>query len=151
MQKLEHTTLIPGRSPTEVFEFCLDGANFAAIFPEPVYRAGQTRRTSLRIEAGREFDFWQMMFGFVPLRWRMCILEVVPNQCFTDAMLSGPMRSFVHRHSVERAGNGTLYTDQVTYEAPGGGWLERKFVRPYMERLFFARQRNMHSLLAREH
>ena len=151
MQILERATLIPGRSPAEVFEFCLDGANFSAIFPEPVFAAGNTRHASLRIEAGREFDFWQLMFGFVPVRWRMRILEVLPDQCFTDAMQSGPMRSFVHRHSVAAADTGTTYTDQITYEAPGGEIFGRKIVRPYLERLFQARQRNMLALLAREH
>ena len=34
MPVLELTTLIPGRTPEQVLDFCLEGVNFPKIFPE---------------------------------------------------------------------------------------------------------------------
>lgn len=149
MPILERTTLIPDRTPHEVFEFCLDGANFPKIFPEPVRPVGPVDTDQLRIEVGREFGFWHFMFGFLPAKWRVRIAEVQPDHYFIDEMLSGPMKAFRHQHIVAAAPGGTLYTDRVSYRAIGGCWCEKMFVERYMARIFEARHRNMLVLLAK--
>ena len=149
MPILERTTLIPDRTPHEVFDFCLDGANFPKIFPELVRPVGQVDIDQLRIEAGREFAFWHFMFGFLPVKWRVRIAEVQPDHYFVDEMLSGPMKAFRHLHSVAAAPGGTLYTDRVSYRAIGGRCAEKLFVERYMAHIFEARHRNMLVFLAR--
>lgn len=147
MPLLECTTLIPGRSPEEVFSFCLDGANFARIFPEPVYPMRQTDRADLHIREGRIYGFWHLMFGVIPARWRVRIAEVQHNHYFVDEMLNGPLRHFRHLHLVAPATGGTLYTDRVSYAALGGRFAEKLMVDRYMAHIFAARHRNMLRLL----
>lgn len=36
MPVVERTTFIAGRSPAQVLDFCLEGANFPKIFPERI-------------------------------------------------------------------------------------------------------------------
>ena len=38
MPILELTTLIPGRTPDQVLDFCLEGVNFPRIFPNALPR-----------------------------------------------------------------------------------------------------------------
>jgi ligand-binding SRPBCC domain-containing protein len=147
MPILERATVIPNRTPEEVFEFCIDGANFPEIFPEPVRPVGDIDIAQLRIEQGREFQFWHWMFWCIPAKWRVRIVEVKPNEYFTDEMLNGPMKSFRHQHIVSPVLGGTLYTDRVTYSAFGGRLTELLFVDRYMARIFDARHRNMLKLL----
>ena len=147
MPVLEKTTLIKGRNCAEVFDFCLEGANFPRIFPEPVTPLGKIDIADLRIEQGREFRFRHWMFGFIPVSWTVCIREVSDNQYFIDEMIKGPLSAFRHEHRVEAAEGGTLYTDRVTYRAIGGMLLEGLFVDAYMRRIFKARHRNMRQLL----
>ena len=150
MPILERATLIPNRTPEEVFEFCLDGANFPKIFPEPVRAVGDVDIADLRIEQGREFQFWHWMFYCIPAKWKVRIAEVKTNQYFIDEMLKGPMKSFRHQHIVAKAPGGTLYTDRVTYSGIGGRLSEWLLVDWYMARIFDARHRNMLELLKKE-
>jgi ligand-binding SRPBCC domain-containing protein len=149
MPILELATLIPERTPKEVFDFCLDGANFPKIFPEPVFPVGKLDMTNMRIEEGRVFGFWLVMFWLIPAKWQVRIAEVRPNQYFIDEMLSGPMKSFRHQHIVAAADGGTLYTDRVVYSAIGGRIVESLLVNRYMLRIFQARHRNMLVLLGK--
>lgn len=149
MPILERATIIPHRTPEEVFEFCLDGANFPKIFPEPIRPVGKSGNVDLRIAHGREFQFRHWMFGCVPARWEVRIAELRPNDYFIDEMLKGPMKTFRHQHIVAPASGGTLYTDRVTYSAFGGRLAELLLVDWYMARIFDARHRNMLALLAK--
>jgi ligand-binding SRPBCC domain-containing protein len=144
---MEKTVLIPRRTPEEVLDFCLDGANFPLIFPEPIRPIGQVDPTQLKITAGREFDFLHWMLYCIPCKWRVRIAEVRQGELFVDQMLRGPMKRFRHEHFVRPGPGGTLYTDRVSYEAYGGRLVEALFVNGYMDRLFKARHRNMLRLL----
>lgn len=63
-----------------------------------------------------------------------------PGQSFTDEMVRGPFRRWVHRHVVEPRGEGrSILRDEIDYELPfgrlgrlAGGW----FARREIERLF---------------
>ncbi|MGE7955248.1 SRPBCC family protein [Pseudomonas sp. NPDC089530] len=146
MPVVERTTFIAGRSPAQVLDFCLEGANFPKIFPEPITPLGEVDLDNLRISAGREFRFRHWMWGVIPATWTVVIREV-GDRHFIDEMLKGPLRAFRHEHRVEAADGGTLYTDRVTYRALGGALLERLLVDAYMARIFDARHRNMLRLL----
>ncbi|MHC5788653.1 SRPBCC family protein [Pseudomonas idahonensis] len=146
MPVVERTTFLAGCSPAQVLDFCLEGANFPKIFPEPVTPLGGI---DLRISAGRQFSFRHWMWGVIPATWTVVIREVGERH-FVDEMLKGPLRAFRHEHRVEAAEGGTLYTDRVTYRAIGGAPLERLVVNAYMARNFDARHRNMVRLLSVE-
>lgn len=146
MPVLELTTLLKGRTPEHVLDFCLEGSNFPKIFPERVTPLGNLDLNSLRISAGREFCFRHWMFGFIPANWTVVIREVSDHH-FIDEMLKGPLSAFRHEHRVAAAEGGTLYTDRVTYAAIGGAPMEWLMVNAYMRRIFEARHRNMLQLL----
>jgi len=146
MAVLELSTVIEGRSPAEVLDFCLEGRNFPKIFPERVTPLGDIDENDLRIAVGREFRFRHWMFGVIPAKWTVVIREVSDSH-FIDEMLKGPMAAFRHEHRVAPAPGGTLYTDRVTYAAIGGAPLEWLMVNAYMRRIFQARHRNMLQLL----
>ncbi|OHX13488.1 polyketide cyclase [Chromobacterium sphagni] len=148
MPILQKTVLLPGRTPEEVFEFCLDGVNFQRIFPEPITPIGDVDPSQLRIEAGKEFMFRHWMFGLVPSTWRVRIADLQPNEYFIDEMLRGPLKRFRHEHRVASCAEGTLYTDRLDYASYGGALAEQLFVNKYMARIFAARHRNMQRLLA---
>lgn len=147
MSLWEKSVLIRGRGPAEVLAFCLDGANFPLIFPEPIRPAGISALADLTLTPGREFDFVHWMLFCIPCRWRVRIVELRPGISFVDEMLRGPMKRFRHEHIVQRHPEGTLYTDRLCYEAHGGRLAELLFVDRYMNRLFEARHRNMRRLL----
>jgi ligand-binding SRPBCC domain-containing protein len=144
---MEKSVLIRDRDPAEVLAFCLDGANFPLIFPEPIRPIGKSAPADLCLAAGREFEYLHWMLFCIPCRWRVRIVEVRPGVSFVDEMLRGPMKRFRHEHIVEPHPEGTLYTDRLSYEAHGGKLAEMLFVDRYMDRLFRARHRNMRRLL----
>ncbi|MFJ4193430.1 polyketide cyclase [Pseudomonas sp. NPDC089534] len=146
MPVLELTTLIPGRTPSQVLDFCLEGANFPKIFPERITPLDDIDLDDLRIEAGRQFRFRHWMFNLIPSDWTVTIRETGDSH-FVDEMLKGPLRAFRHEHRVAQDEGGTLYTDRVTYKAIGGAFSERLLVNGYMRRIFEARHRNMLRLL----
>jgi ligand-binding SRPBCC domain-containing protein len=147
MAVLEKTVLIHGRTPQEVFAFCLDGANFPRIFPEPIWSIGKVDPQDLMIKAGREFQFLHWMLYCIPSKWRVRIAEVQPNERFIDEMISGPLRRFRHEHVVKPSAEGTLYTDRVEYIPYGGRFVEIMFLNGYMTHIFTARHRNMRKIL----
>ncbi|AVO58975.1 SRPBCC family protein [Pseudomonas chlororaphis] len=147
MPVVERTTFIAARSPAQVLDFCLEGANFPKIFPERITPLRGVDINNLRISAGRQFSFRHWMWGVIPATWTVVIGEV-SDRHFVDEMLKGPLRAFRHEHRVEACDGGTLYTDRVTYRALGGAPLEWLVVNAYMVRIFEARHRNMLRLLS---
>ncbi|AZC50538.1 MULTISPECIES: SRPBCC family protein [Pseudomonas] len=147
MPVVERTTFIAARSPAQVLDFCLEGANFPKIFPERITPLRGVDINNLRISAGRQFSFRHWMWGVIPATWTVVIREV-SDRHFVDEMLKGPLRAFRHEHWVEARDGGTLYTDRVTYRALGGAPLEWLVVNAYMARIFEARHRNMLRLLS---
>ncbi|PMY65051.1 MULTISPECIES: SRPBCC family protein [Pseudomonas] len=146
MPVLERTTFITGRSPAQVLDFCLEGANFPKIFPERISPLRGVDINDLRISVGRQFSFRHWMWSVIPVTWTVVIREV-SDRHFVDEMLKGPLRAFSHEHRVEACDGGTLYTDRVTYRALGGAPVEWLVVNAYMARIFAARHRTMLRLL----
>jgi hypothetical protein len=79
MAVLEKTALIHGRTSQEVFAFCLDGANFPRIFPEPIWPIDKVNPNDLLIKAEREFQFLHWMLYCIPFKWCVRITEVCPR------------------------------------------------------------------------
>lgn len=51
-------------------------------------------------------------------RWLARYTQLDPGWSFTDLMVSGPFRSWHHRHTFADLGQGTVMTDVVTYDPP---------------------------------
>ena len=77
-------------------------------------------------EGELEFRLW---FGPVPVRW---VARHEPGPiptAFTDRMIDGPMKSWVHEHIFEAEGDFVRLEDRITFvHKPGWrGWLSRLF------------------------
>lgn len=115
----EQSVLI--KAPVEaVFAFCSSRAGFERHFPHP-----------LRWESGPEQwrQHSELAFQFRYLRWwvhyRTRLTQWEPQRRFVDEMVAGPYRRFVHTHSFEPVGGGTLYTDHVAFSTGFGRWIDR--------------------------
>ncbi len=53
-------------------------------------------------------------------RWVALHTEYERNRLFEDRQVEGPFALWIHRHEFEPSGDGTLLTDRVTYQLPGG-------------------------------
>ena len=60
------------------------------------------------------------LFGVVPVRWVALHTAYESPRMFEDVQLSGPFRSWRHRHTVEPHAEGATLRDEVEYEPPLG-------------------------------
>lgn len=79
------------------------------------------------------------LFGLLPVDWVAEHTAYDPPRMFEDVQLSGPFKSWRHRHLFEPHGNGSLLRDEIEFEPPLGalGRLAAPvFVLPRLRRLF---------------
>lgn len=130
---LESDVLLP-QSPREVFAFFEDPRNLEAITPPwlrfrllppkpDVMRRGTLISYVLRIHR-------------VPVLWVTRITEHDAPRRFVDRQLVGPYLKWVHTHTFEEENGGTRVRDRVDYAHLGGPAVERRLVRPDLERIF---------------
>lgn len=121
-----------------VFPFFADAANLGEITPPWLHFQ---IRTPLPIDMceGARIEYRIRLHG-IPLSWRTLISEWQPPYRFVDEQTSGPYRRWHHTHTFEEINGGTMCRDRVIYEAPGGGPVNRWFVRPRVERIFAYRR-----------
>jgi ligand-binding SRPBCC domain-containing protein len=84
------------------------------------------------------------LFGLLPARWVSRHSAYEPPRMFEDVQVSGPFRSWRHKHLVEPHENGALLRDEIEYEPPLGplGRVAAPFVIvPRLRRLFEYRHR----------
>ncbi len=123
-----------GRSLAEVFPFFADARSletitppwlrFQILTPEPIeMRTGTLIRYRLRVHG-------------IPMRWKSEITAWEPPYRFVDAQISGPYRLWVHEHTFEENGGGTLVRDRVCYAILGGALVNRLFIRPDLRKIF---------------
>ena len=72
------------------------------------------------LEVGAIAIFETRLFGLVPVRWVASHSLYEPPRMFEDVQLSGPFKSWRHRHVVEPHENGALLRDEVEFEPPFG-------------------------------
>jgi ligand-binding SRPBCC domain-containing protein len=118
----------------EAFSFFADARNLERLTP-PWLHFEIVTPSSIEMAPGTLIDYKLRLHG-VPVRWRSEILTLQPPHGFVDRQVRGPYRSWVHRHTFEAVAEGTLVTDTVDYNVPGGRLVERYFVRPDLERIF---------------
>ena len=60
------------------------------------------------------------LFDLVPVRWVAEHTAYDPPRMFEDIQISGPFRSWRHRHIVEADNSGSILRDEIEYEPPIG-------------------------------
>jgi ligand-binding SRPBCC domain-containing protein len=136
IHRLERSTFIP-RARAEVFSFFADAHNLERITPAFMHFHILTP-DPIGMKAGTTIDYELRLYG-MPVRWRTLIEEFVPNEYFIDVQVSGPYRSWRHRHDFVDSQGGTEMHDRVDYEMPFGplGTIARQlFVRSALDRIF---------------
>lgn len=134
--RIERVQRIP-RPRSEVFAFFADAGNLERITPAFLNFRILTPRP-IEMKPGTLIDYQLSLYG-VPFSWRTRIESFEPERSFTDVQLSGPYRTWHHRHEFRDDGGGTEMRDIVRYELPLGplGALARAlFVRRSLERIF---------------
>jgi ligand-binding SRPBCC domain-containing protein len=132
------------RPVPEVFEFCLDGANFQKIAPNRIEPVPETDEIIVKLDHVYPFKQWT---AGIPTRWTMHVVELVPNVRFVDELLKGPMRYVRHTHLFRADGAGTIYTDVLEYRPYLALLLHPLFVQREVDSTFKHRQREMQRLL----
>lgn len=122
----------------EVFAFFADAENLASLTPD-LLRFRILTPVPIEIRRGTRIDYRLRIRG-VPIRWRSEITHWLPPWRFVDRQLRGPYRLWIHEHEFEERDGGTACRDRVTWAAPGGGILERRFVGPDLARIFAFRR-----------
>lgn len=130
---LERELLLP-RPRDEVFAFFEDPRNLEGITPPSLRfhllppKPRETRRGTLIA--------YVLRIRGVPVPWLTRITEHDAPRRFVDRQLVGPYLSWVHTHTFEEAAEGTRVRDRVEYAHLGGALVERRLVRPDLERIF---------------
>jgi ligand-binding SRPBCC domain-containing protein len=136
IHRLERTTFI-ARPRDEVFQFFADAHNLERITPSFLNFRILTP-DPIEMKAGTFIDYKIGLYG-IPMKWRTLIAEFVPNDYFVDVQISGPYRSWHHRHDFFDRSGGTEMRDRVDYELPFGpiGTIVRTlFVRAQLDQIF---------------
>lgn len=70
-------------------------------------------------------------------RWTAEHRNLEPGRAFTDVQVSGPFRSWSHRHRFEpRGADASTLEDAVEYRLPFGGWLGAGMIESQIARMF---------------
>jgi ligand-binding SRPBCC domain-containing protein len=60
----------------------------------------------------------QKIFGLIPSRWVAEHTAYDPPRMFEDVQISGPFKSWRHRHIIEPHAGGALLRDEIEFEPP---------------------------------
>jgi ligand-binding SRPBCC domain-containing protein len=81
----------------------------------------------------------QKIFGLIPSRWVAEHTKYDPPRMFEDVQISGPFRSWHHRHIILPHEMGAILRDEIDFEPPFG-FLGKPFVpflvEPKIEKMF---------------
>ncbi len=122
---------------TEIFPFFADARNLERITPG-FLRFRILTPGPITIHAGTYIDYELRLSG-IPFRWRTLIEEFTPNESFVDVQISGPYKSWHHRHEFRDVPGGTEMRDTVDYELPFGVFgsiAHALFVRRSLKHIF---------------
>src|SRR3954454_4940115 len=121
----------------EVFEFFSRPGNLGRITPGSMGFDQQS--TDREMRSGLEIEYRIRPLLGIPVTWRSRIEAFDAPRSFEDVQLSGPYRTWRHRHTFTAVEGGTLVEDDVTYELPLGRLGElahRLVVRGELQRIF---------------
>jgi ligand-binding SRPBCC domain-containing protein len=147
IRNLRQELWLPG-SIEDHFAFFCNAQNLDAITPPWMHFRVMTP-ASVKIEKGTLLDYRLRIRG-VPVRWQSQITLWDPPHRFVDEQRMGPYKRWIHEHSFETQGGGTLMLDRVDFVLPGGILLEpfvyRLLVGPDLEKIFAFRKSKLKQL-----
>lgn len=108
---------------------------FRVVTPEPI-----------EMKLGSLIDYRLKLHG-LPIRWRTEITEWEPPFRFEDSQIRGPYSMWIHSHTFEESGSGTLVRDAVRYAVPGGPLIHLLLVKRDLRRIFEYRSAQLPRLL----
>ena len=90
-------------------------------------------------QIGSQAIIEQKIFGIIPARWVAEHTRYEPPEMFEDVQISGPFKSWRHRHIVKPHAAGAILLDEIEFEPPLG-FLGAPFVpllvTPKLEKMF---------------
>jgi ligand-binding SRPBCC domain-containing protein len=89
---------------------------------------------------------YRIHLRFIPMKWLTRITIWEPPHRFVDEQLKGPYRMWLHEHTFEEDGDGTIVGDHVRYSVPFGALANRLFVRRDVERIFAYREKRLREI-----
>ena len=119
---------------TKIFKFFSNAHNLAAITP-PWLNLEILTPAPIEMFVGTRIDYRLKLHGF-PIRWQTEITEWDPPHGFLDEQRRGPYRLWRHTHTFDETEDGVVVNDSVEYAVWGGGFVEKFFVRPDLEKIF---------------
>lgn len=133
-------TRVPRPLP-EVFAFFADAGNLQELTP-PWLRFEILTPRPVEMRPGALIDY-RIHLRFIPMRWCTRITVWEPPHRFVDEQLKGPYRMWLHEHTFEEDGDGTIVGDYVRYSVPFGALANWLFVRRDVERIFAYREKRL--------
>ena len=88
---------------------------------------------------GSEAIIKSKIFGFFPVKWVARHTRYEPPRMFEDVQISGPFKSWRHRHIVLPHDDGAVLRDEIEYEVPMsifGKAVAPVFVESKLEKMF---------------
>jgi ligand-binding SRPBCC domain-containing protein len=86
----------------------------------------------------------QKIFGIFPSRWIAEHTAYAPPEMFEDVQISGPFKSWRHRHIIKPHADGSILRDEIEFEPPFsifGQIAAPVFIVPKIEKMFAFRHR----------
>ena len=109
--------VVPGDMET-VFRFFEDPKNLERITP-PWLHFEVESSTDERVRSGTVIVY-SLRWHLIPIRWQSRISEYEEGVLFADEMLSGPYKSWYHRHGFTALEGEVEVVDHVEYALPLG-------------------------------
>ena len=72
------------------------------------------------LQVGQEAIVETKIFGLIPVKWVARHTLYRPPHEFEDVQISGPFKSWRHRHIIKSHANGAILRDEVEYQPPIG-------------------------------
>ena len=134
--RFSKSTLI-NASPERVFEFHLLPDAFERLVP-PWENARIIQKADVT-EIGSRAIIEQKIFGLVPMQWVAEHTAYDPPRMFEDIQVSGPFKSWRHRHIIEPHPEGAMLIDEIDFEVPMGplgSLVAPVLILPKIEKMF---------------
>jgi ligand-binding SRPBCC domain-containing protein len=136
-------TRVPRPRP-EVFAFFADAGNLEELTP-PFLGFQILTPQPVEMRPGALIDYRIRLRGF-PMKWRTEITAWEPPSRFVDEQLKGPYRLWIHEHTFEEDGDGTVVIDFVRYAVPFGVLANRLLVARDVRKIFAYREERLREI-----
>lgn len=105
----------------------------------PPWEAVRVVEKAQGLQVGSRVIIETKLFGIVPARWTAEHTRYEPPRIFEDVQISGPFKTWRHKHVIEPHADGAMLRDEVEYEPPFafiGNIVTPFVIVPRLERMF---------------